>query len=804
MVVWPFIPKGTLLNHLPASIVEALNTTYYSVENSCVLKVFVLAFIAYADYCLWRNWACDKQITYQRSLMALLALEILCIENGATFASLGFADVRVILSISLLILLACRFCRVIPSFHKETPRLQGGFATNTFQESEYTESKTRFINSQIDKLLNTSLTNAFSVGISGDWGSGKTTFLDLIKKELKGRAYVIEFNPWSYNDSEQVLTDFFNALRKGLKDNHYMVDRPIAEYASMVTETGTSGLLSILIKILRLFHHYTLQDKKEQLSAILKKVDKPIWIFVDDMDRLESEEIFEVLRLIRNVGDLSNMVYITAYDKDFVVKMLQKRGIEKPDNYIEKIFDVEFCLPRIEPYELQKLLLDDLKQSGVSEEIITKVVASDIGLILNILCNYRQVKRFTRLYSLNLHYMQTEMKGDFNPFDLFWLSLLQMYDMVTYNNLFYKTDLYLDLNETKYLMWKGIGPKDDCFEYSNTEHTFNDLKLSEYTPRLLARLFASKQEETYPSSIRYAIYFRKYFSHIQSSKKLTNPMFKALVGRPIKASVDSMVKYWIEEKYDLNSILFQFQYEDKAKLDLKESENVLWGLISLVLYNDELGTEEKSTIRKLISKENYNQEQKDDLSTFIEQEIEFLVFQPNNPIRINELLQYFYSTEMYFNGRRLSKINRSFLTNEQVTSFVTTNMERYLDNHPNIKLEELFDKQSEFSRMVKSATFLVKDDEANSYRLYKNLAEGQLDARLRSLKSNYTHEKLKEIYNQMYTPEPLSVSGKEIALDKSTAKEQVDLMYAQHFSSERRWVENLIDSSTVYAEENEN
>lgn len=57
--------------------------------------------------------------------------------------------------------------------------------------------------------------SSFTIGISGSWGSGKTSLINLIESELSDSKShrlnvpeVLRFNPWRFNSQEQLLTEF--------------------------------------------------------------------------------------------------------------------------------------------------------------------------------------------------------------------------------------------------------------------------------------------------------------------------------------------------------------------------------------------------------------------------------------------------------------------------------------------------------------------------------------------------------------------------------------------------------------------
>lgn len=58
--------------------------------------------------------------------------------------------------------------------------------------------------------------DSISIGIIGDWGSGKTSFVNMILEELKDdeNFIIINFNPWNISTRKQLISDFFTMLSK--------------------------------------------------------------------------------------------------------------------------------------------------------------------------------------------------------------------------------------------------------------------------------------------------------------------------------------------------------------------------------------------------------------------------------------------------------------------------------------------------------------------------------------------------------------------------------------------------------------
>ena len=58
---------------------------------------------------------------------------------------------------------------------------------------------------------------SFALGIAGDWGSGKTTFLNEMRSVLEKSFKVVDFNPWVCTDEKVVIADFFKTLKTKIK-----------------------------------------------------------------------------------------------------------------------------------------------------------------------------------------------------------------------------------------------------------------------------------------------------------------------------------------------------------------------------------------------------------------------------------------------------------------------------------------------------------------------------------------------------------------------------------------------------------
>src|SRR5690606_9985159 len=97
----------------------------------------------------------------------------------------------------------------------------------------------------------------------------------------------------------------------------------------------------------------------QELSHLKRK----IVIFIDDLDRLEPNEVLEVLRLVRAVVDFPNIVYVLCYSRDIITNNLSTAlNIPKGEKFLEKIIQVSFTVPQPEAFDLRNMFYLELQR----------------------------------------------------------------------------------------------------------------------------------------------------------------------------------------------------------------------------------------------------------------------------------------------------------------------------------------------------------------------------------------------------------------------------------------------------------
>ncbi len=94
-------------------------------------------------------------------------------------------------------------------------------------------------------------------------------------------------------------------------------------------------------------------------------LDKPVVILIDDIDRLDPEEVVIMLQTIKGCADFPNISYLLTYDQDHVFKCLSS-DTRDAESYIDKIVGIQFEVPEFTPEQREKLL-DEILKTGLHQ-----------------------------------------------------------------------------------------------------------------------------------------------------------------------------------------------------------------------------------------------------------------------------------------------------------------------------------------------------------------------------------------------------------------------------------------------------
>ena len=553
----------------------------------------------------------------------------------------------------------------------------------------------------VEKAVNTKANQKSSaIGVTGKWGVGKTTFLNLLKDKLKDKAEVVEFNPWMCRTPDQVIQNFFSSLRHQLSPKYSSLSKSIREYASYLNSFTVSPNIGFSIDMSLITRNESLYERKKHLSEKFSRLLKPVVVIIDDVDRLEREEVFEVLRLIRNTADLKNTIYIVAYDKEYVTGVLEEKNIKDASSYLEKIFPVEIHLPKVEDYLIWKAFRSEMFQQDTSDNKIACTLFKNFNnneraLILSILDNYRRAKRFAQLYMFNAGYLNHILPGEINFIDLFWLELLQMYDKKTYDSLSREPILLLFQEGDKLIPLKGILTKD----IENVEYEYKGERFwKNNTPHILKMIFdfGVKREQ---QSICYIENYEKYFTLDVSPYKLSIKEFKELFIDGVDS--EELVKNWLENGKYPYSIAYQLNQIKVNNLEENKLKNLITGTLFFGLCIAPDTNSQLWIVKNILQLRQYAENIKDYVKETVISWLKSKLDDSNNEIEISYLLNKIYPTVDYKKYRKGEHIDL-VISSEELENMLKKCMSIYLKNHKEVSVLGLMAENSDLFKIFKN------------------------------------------------------------------------------------------------------
>ena len=283
---------------------------------------------------------------------------------------------------------------------------------------------------------------AFAIGINGNWGTGKTTILNKIKKHLKNDDIVsIDFNPWNLNSEKAILQDFIDIIQEKLRPSNHSISDLLIQYSKKISALSDKQVQNPINNFLAFERKESLSTIQKGINDILIRMQKKLVIYIDDLDRLDSKEVTEVLRLIRKTANFHNTVFIVAYDRSYVINAINQHNSHNKEKFLEKIFQLEINLPSFEKSLLSERLVDNLKKRFPKEYHvqIEKAIIGDgynkITYLKEWLNSVRDVNRLSNSLLLNLDLLKGEVLfEDFLRIELIRKSYPSVYELL-YNKI---------------------------------------------------------------------------------------------------------------------------------------------------------------------------------------------------------------------------------------------------------------------------------------------------------------------------------------------------------------------------------
>ena len=292
-----------------------------------------------------------------------------------------------------------------------------------------------------------------TIALQGEWGSGKTSLMNLLRYNLceidNAPYFPVWINTWQYSlmktPSQAIISILEGIISQigALNPNVQKWEeskKKIGGLFKKMAVAGTkvaAGVVGIDGEVVgEVFGggessaSSDIMQLKDEISkliadALARDTTKQGFTFyIDDLDRIDPPVAVEILELLKNIFDLEKCVFILAIDYDVVIKGLKPKFGELTDanerefrSFFDKIIQLPFSMP-VASYNVDTFLVDALRKIEffTESELNNPALAEDLSEItrLSVGSNPRSLKRLTNTLALIsiINEMQHTSEGD--------------------------------------------------------------------------------------------------------------------------------------------------------------------------------------------------------------------------------------------------------------------------------------------------------------------------------------------------------------------------------------------------------
>jgi predicted KAP-like P-loop ATPase len=357
--------------------------------------------------------------------------------------------------------------------------------------------------------------------IYGPWGSGKSSIKNMVLDalaEMKANTLTLEFDPWEWAGQKRVFEGFFvelsaklgsvDASKKAAKTAKIMrmygkmlsaagsiTGRfrwllvgllaavgffglaPLLKSPPLLTWVSIFGAGALLAAIILTAlgettnqiadylsakaeaNRKSVADVKTELRNLLGSMNKNVLVVVDDIDRLTPEGIGVVFQLVKANADFPNLIYLLLFQRDTIEKSLARMGEVDGPQFLEKIVQVGFDIPKLSGQKLEEILesaISKLVQGTAADRKFDsqrwgKLFVSSIRPYFR---TVRDVKRFTNTLSFHFELYKDGDTFDANPIDLIALEVLRQFEAPIYQRLYNAKELLTGTHRSLLGPWR--------------------------------------------------------------------------------------------------------------------------------------------------------------------------------------------------------------------------------------------------------------------------------------------------------------------------------------------------------------
>lgn len=231
----------------------------------------------------------------------------------------------------------------------------------------------------LQKLIE-ELYGGFVLAINGKWGSGKSTFIEMWKKQMENEGYIVfSYNAW---ETDYIDDPLIGLIAEFKKKTEVVGEEKVKKFTQAVSKISLSMVPALLAMMVKHFTGVDLDGiekvvkdgSKEAMDLLNESVDKyikqqqsikefrdalkdyvldvtsdkPIIFIIDELDRCKPDFAVKTLERIKHLFTIENIVFVLAIDREQLghsIRGFYGSDLINADDYLRRFIDLQYDLP---------------------------------------------------------------------------------------------------------------------------------------------------------------------------------------------------------------------------------------------------------------------------------------------------------------------------------------------------------------------------------------------------------------------------------------------------------------------------
>lgn len=287
---------------------------------------------------------------------------------------------------------------------------------------------------------------SFVFALNGAWGSGKSTILNLVKNTINPDEMIVidDFDPWKYNNNETLFRGFYDSITK---NKNFAFDYSLYKKLYNIYKVLILGNDNILNKISFDTHFmdnsYSVDELKNIISTHLKINNKKVVFIIDNIDRLNKEQILIIFKTISTLFDFNNFVYLLSFDEERISKIFENE-LKIDPNYLNKIINSNISLPKTNSSTISEIAVKVIEKMYDYYNIQVDVDERNrfITMFSQLSSKFSDIRELKRFFNYISAYIQSkDIQEQVNIGDFIIIQTIKYLNIDLYNTI-YSTPIF--------------------------------------------------------------------------------------------------------------------------------------------------------------------------------------------------------------------------------------------------------------------------------------------------------------------------------------------------------------------------